>query len=196
MPRLSSIEISPQVFTPPAHFHAVSGHVSYPYSPGYGMVWNVHTRAPVTTSKARRSPGVEPYASPVCDPVMNRFSKTRPGVALGPPSGRTGPARMSTRPLVPNVVIGSPVRASISRSVPPAPKMSRRSIRSLLCQYVMPRLPGVPSSTTCAQSRLPVTASAATMAFEGPSRYITPSTTIGLKPKFPSLCNPSGACGR
>src|SRR6266540_7099635 len=51
----------------------------------------------------------------------------------------------------------------------------------------MPRLPGVPSWTRCDQRCLPVTASRATMALAGPSRNMTPSTTIGLKPKLPFL---------
>jgi hypothetical protein len=98
------------------------------------MVWNVHTSFPVTMSNARRSPGGEPYPSPVVEPVMYRFSKTRPGVPLGPPSARGVPSRMLTRPFTPKVRIGAPVRASIAHNAPLEPKINRPSDRSLLSQ--------------------------------------------------------------
>ena len=43
MPRFSSIAISPQTLAPPAYFQASFGQVSYPNSPGRGMVWKVQT---------------------------------------------------------------------------------------------------------------------------------------------------------
>src|ERR1043166_242145 len=48
----------------------------------------------------------------------------------------------------------------------------------------MPRSVGRPS-TGCDQICFPVAASRATMEFSLPSRYITPSTTSGLKPNLP-----------
>ena len=59
------------------------------------------------------SPGGEPKPSPVFEPTMIRFSKMRPGLLLGPPRRRGAASRMSTVPLLPNVVISRPVRASI-----------------------------------------------------------------------------------
>ena len=55
----AELEIAPRV-GPPAYLKASSGHVSYPYSPGRGIVRNVHTSFPLITSYARMSPGGDP----------------------------------------------------------------------------------------------------------------------------------------
>ena len=52
------------------------------------------------------SPGGEPKPSPVCEPTMTRFSKIAAGRLAGAAQFGAGvPERMSTVPLVPNVVI-------------------------------------------------------------------------------------------
>ena len=68
-----------QTLAPPTVFQASGGQVSSPNSPGRGMVWNVQASLPVRTSKARMSPGAEPYPWLVAVPTMMRSSKTRPG---------------------------------------------------------------------------------------------------------------------
>ena len=50
MPRASSIAISPQLFAPPMYFQPSGGLVSYPNSPGRGIVWNCQSSLPVSTS--------------------------------------------------------------------------------------------------------------------------------------------------
>src|SRR5690606_39736 len=43
----------PQTFTPaPVFQKSAFPQLSYPYSPGCGMVWKIHTRSPVYTLKA------------------------------------------------------------------------------------------------------------------------------------------------
>ncbi len=50
MPRLASSVNPAQEFAPPIFCHPSAGQVSYPSSPGSGMVWNVQRILPVCTS--------------------------------------------------------------------------------------------------------------------------------------------------
>ncbi len=63
MPRSSSRVMPAQQLAPPAVFQASGGQVSYPNSPGRGMVWNTQRRSPVRRSKAMMSPGAAGGAS-------------------------------------------------------------------------------------------------------------------------------------
>ena len=45
-----SRDIPAQLFAAPEYVHASFGHVSYPSSPGRGMVWKVQRSVPVLTS--------------------------------------------------------------------------------------------------------------------------------------------------
>ena len=72
-------------------------------------------QAPVFTSNARISPGALGSASGTVLPMMSKFSKTTPGVLAltdSPCTGRPSPARRSTQPLSPKLLIGRPVRLS------------------------------------------------------------------------------------
>ena len=51
----------PQALVAPEYSHEPSSHVSFPYSPGWGMVWNSHSSSPVRTSKPRTSPGASSW---------------------------------------------------------------------------------------------------------------------------------------
>src|SRR5918992_3216287 len=104
MPRSSSIENDPQLLAPPTYLYASLGHVSYPNSPGGGIVWNCQTLLPVITSYARMSPGGETNASPGVDPTISRFFQTFPGLLLFQPMllPRRRSARRSTVPSMPN----------------------------------------------------------------------------------------------
>ena len=50
------VTLEPQTFVPERFFHAPSGQVSAPGSPGRGTVWNVHNSLPVFASQPRMSP--------------------------------------------------------------------------------------------------------------------------------------------
>src|SRR5688500_17213123 len=83
MPRFVSTVRPPQTFVPPEYFHESGDHVSYPYSPGCGIVWKIHFCLPVRTSKPRTCPGAESRGpSPVVEPSISRSLNTTPGVVM------------------------------------------------------------------------------------------------------------------
>ena len=57
IPSCASTASPAHAFTPPEILYASFGHVSYPNSPGCGIVWKVHTCFPVCALNARISPG-------------------------------------------------------------------------------------------------------------------------------------------
>ena len=86
--------------------------MSYPNSPGCGIVWKIQRCFPVVTSKARMWPGVPGNVSGHALGRISRSSNTTPGVlalTLTLATGRSNPSRRSTRPSAPNDVIGWPV---------------------------------------------------------------------------------------
>src|SRR5438034_5861797 len=92
----------PQQLAPPTVFHALDGHVSYPNSPGCGMVWKIQRRFPVRAAKARMWPGA-PGAGPssTTEPRIDKGGETNPGEGVGEGPTPAGPghiARKTTRP--------------------------------------------------------------------------------------------------
>ena len=71
MPRAWSTVTPDHALVPPAVFHASGDQVSYPNSPGCGIVWNVQRIFPVFTSYARMSPGALGRASGTAVPMMS-----------------------------------------------------------------------------------------------------------------------------
>jgi hypothetical protein len=133
MPCLASTVTSPQVFAPPAYFQASGGQCRIRIRRARNRVEGPDQRAGDDVVRPHIAGG-EPYPSPVCDPMMSRFSKTRPGLLDGPPSRRSVAVRMSTVPFRPNVLISSPFFALISRMPLLVVTISRRSVRSRLSQ--------------------------------------------------------------
>ena len=76
----------------PVYAHESFSHVSLPNSPGWGMVWNVHSRLPVRTSYPRMYPLVFSFdrgAVPptIAAPITMTFRTTTAGdVELMTPS--------------------------------------------------------------------------------------------------------------
>ena len=67
-------------FAPPEILYASAGHVSYPSSPGLGIVWKIQRSLPVLTSNARMWPGEPGSVSGTVLPMISMSSKTTPGV--------------------------------------------------------------------------------------------------------------------
>ena len=70
--RASSRAMPVQLLAPPLTVHESFAHVSYPASPGCGIVWNAHRSFPVRTSYARMSPGDAGSPSLRRPPTMKR----------------------------------------------------------------------------------------------------------------------------
>ena len=155
----------------------------------------------VRTSKARMSPGADPYPRLVADPRMIRFSNTRPGMRLCwliVAGSRSSPSRRSTRPSVPNDVIGLPVCASIScsrfvRAEDAAAGRGRPRSASSSCREL--RSPLMPSRS---QSCLPVAASSATSESSVPRAVddAADDERIEIGLARPGTSRPPAACRR
>lgn len=116
MPRAWSRANPVHTLAPPTYRWASGGHVSWPGSPGCGMVWKRQTSLPVRMSKARIGPGAAGAGpSPRRMPMMSRSSKTTPGVVAcreRPEASRPSPSLRSMDPSRPKPGMRRPVTAS------------------------------------------------------------------------------------